>query len=163
MLVPTYLALLVLCCSYALWRGGAPERWGVAILLASIALSGVIPRSGLRFGQIEVGFMIGDLAMFIAISVLAVRAQRYWPMYMAAILLDTLITHLLMLSPHVMPWSYSAMLAGWNLVNPPLLAGGTWHHRRRLAQHGSDPAWSPVTSEDRADDPRPSKQPAYPR
>lgn len=143
MLVATYLVLLVCCCAFAAIRGGAPERWGVAILLGAIAISAVMPRAGgLRFGEIEVGFMVGDAAMLIAIAVLAMRAQRYWPMYMAAILIDTLITHLLMLSPRLMPFSYSVMLAGWNMINPPILAAAAWRHQRRIVRFGADPPWT---------------------
>jgi hypothetical protein len=83
-----------------------------------------------------------DAAMLLCVVVLALRAQRYWPMWMAAILLDTVVTHLLMLSPPLMPWSYSVMVAAWSYPHPLLLAAGAWRHRKRIHRYGTDPAWS---------------------
>lgn len=138
-----YLAVLVLCSAYALMRGGAPERLGVAILLGAIVASHFAPPSGvLRFAQLETGLLLVDAAMLFCVVVLALRAQRYWPMWMAAILLDTVITHLLMLSPPLMPWSYSVMVAAWSYPHPLLLAAGAWRHRKRIHRYGTDPAWS---------------------
>ena len=138
-----YLALLVLCCLYALVRGGAPERWGVAALIASIVASHFAPASGpTRFQTIEWGVMAVDAALLAAIVVIAVRAQRYWPLWMAAILVDTVITHLLMLSPKVIPWSYSVMIAAWSYPNPVILAVGAWRHRARVRMYGADSAWN---------------------
>ncbi|MEN3749149.1 hypothetical protein TPR58_18390 [Sphingomonas sp. HF-S3] len=138
-----YLALLLGCSGYALARGGAPERIGVLILALAIVASHFAPAAGpVRFKTIEWGVMMVDLAMLSAVLVLAVRAQRFWPMWMAAILVNTIVTHLLMLSPNLIPWSYSVAIAGWSYPNPVLLAIGAWRHRSRIRLYGADPAWS---------------------
>lgn len=138
-----YLSVLILCSLYASVRGGTPERLGVAILIGAIIASHFAPASGVhRFQQLETGLLTVDAVMFACVVALALRAQRYWPMWMAAILLDTLVTHLLMLSPPLMPWSYSVMIAAWSYPHPLLLAVAAWRHRNRVVRYGSDPAWS---------------------
>ncbi|OYY68631.1 hypothetical protein [Sphingomonas sp. 28-63-12] len=143
MTIPVYLSILVVCCLYALVRGGAPERLGTAALLVAIVASRFAPASGpVRFQTIEYGIMAVDAALLAVILIIAVRAQRFWPMWMAAILLDTVLTHLLMLSPKLIPWSYSVMNAAWSYPIPIILAIGAWRHRARIDTYGSDPAWN---------------------
>lgn len=145
--VSIYLLLLVVCCLYASIRGGAPERWGVGILVAAVILSLLTPPSGpVRFASMEVGFLIVDSAMLVAVVALALRADRYWPMLMAAVLCDTVVTHLLMLSPLLMPYSYSVMIAAWSYPSPIILFVGAFRHRVRLRRVGSDRAWASGTS-----------------
>lgn len=141
--VLVYLAMVTLCCGYALARGGVPERIGVAILIAAILGSALVPAaSEPRFRGFEWGVAAVDAAMLLALVALALRAQRYWPMWMAAVLVATVVTHLLMLSPRLMPWSYSVAIAAWSYPNPLLLAAGAWRHRRRVRIYGDDPPWS---------------------
>lgn len=86
--------------------------------------------------------MAVDFTFLIVVLVIALRAQRFWPMWMAAILIDTVLTHILMLSPRVIPWSYSVMNAAWSYPIPIILAIGTWRHQSRILHYGSDPAWN---------------------
>jgi len=138
-----YLGLLVTCCVFALWRGGAPERLGVAILVAAIVASSFVPAAGThRFYQMESGLLAVDSAMLVAVTLLALFAQRYWPMWLAAVNVNIVVTHLLMLDPRLMPWSYAVANAAWSYPIPVLLAAGAWRHRQRIARYGSDPAWS---------------------
>lgn len=138
-----FLAILVVCCLYAFVRGGPPERLGAAALIAAVVASHFVPASGpIRFQTIEYGTMAVDMTLLAAIVFIAVRAQRYWPMWMAAFLLDTVLTHLLMLSPKLVPWSYAVMNAAWAYPLPIILAAGTWRHQMRKRSYGDDPAWN---------------------
>lgn len=141
--VLVYLAILVVCCLYAGMRGGPPERLAALTLVAAIIASAFTPASNaIRFQGIEYGIMAVDTASLVAVVTIAIHAQRYWPMWMAAILLDIVLTHALMLTPSLMPWSYSVMIAAWNYPIPIILAIGTWRHRARLQTYGSDAAWN---------------------
>ncbi|SOB80710.1 hypothetical protein SAMN06297144_1200 [Sphingomonas guangdongensis] len=141
--VAIYLLLLSTCCAYALTRGGSPERVGVAILLAAIVASHFVPGSATtRFSRLETGLLAVDFVMLLCVLVLALTAQRYWPMWMAAVLVNTVITHLLMLTPELMPWSYSVASAAWSYPNPLILAVGSWRHQSRIKRYGTDPAWN---------------------
>ncbi|WP_294292951.1 hypothetical protein [uncultured Sphingomonas sp.] len=138
-----YLSLLLSCCLYAGVRGGLPERIGVAILLTAVLASQVMPRIAFQgFKTIETGLLVVDATMFVCVVILALHAQRYWPMWMAAVLLNTVVTHLLMLSPALWPWSYSVANAAWSYPNPIILAIAAWRHRARVQRYGEDPPWN---------------------
>lgn len=138
-----YLAVLSASCLYALARGGAPERLGVLILLSAVAATIFSPRSNsFRFEGIELAVLMIDTVMLIAVIVLALRAQRYWPMWWAGIKVNSIVTHLMMLAPTVMPWPYSVMSALLSYPSPLLLAIGTARHRSRVRKYGNDPAWN---------------------
>lgn len=109
----------------------------------AIVASHFAPTSGaVRFQVLEYGLLAVDSVFLVAMIFIVIRAQRYWPMWMAAVLLDTVLTHLLMLTPTLMPWSYSVMMAAWSYPIPIILAIGTWRHRARLQTYGSDAAWN---------------------
>lgn len=141
--VMIYLVLLLTCCLYASARGGTPERLAVGLLATAIVASHFAPHAGpIRFRQMEFGLLMVDTGMFLAITALALKAQRYWPMWLAAAKLNTVITHLLMLAPALMPWSYAVANAAWSYPTPLLIAIGAIRHRQRLKRYGADPAWS---------------------
>ncbi len=138
-----FFAILAVCCLYAFVRGGPPERWSAAALIAAVIVTPFVPPSGtIRFQTIEYGVMAVDASLLAAIVIIAIRAQRYWPMWMAAILLDTVATHLLMFTPKLMPWSYAVMNAAWGYPLPIIIAVGTWRHQMRKRSYGDDPAWN---------------------
>jgi len=141
--VIVYLGLLVTCCLYALARGGTPERVAVAMLVTAVAASIWMPSTGShRFYQLELGMLAIDSCLFLSITGLALKAQRYWTMWLAAVKLNTVITHLLILSPTLPPWSYAMANAAWSYPSPLLIAIGAIRHRQRLKRYGADPAWS---------------------
>ncbi|MDG2533914.1 hypothetical protein P6144_09675 [Sphingomonas sp. HITSZ_GF] len=138
-----YLSLLVTCCLYALARGGKPERAAVGILAAAVGASFAVPSMGShRFYQLELGMLAVDSCLFLSMTALALKAQRYWTMWLAAVKFNTVITHLLILSPTLPPWSYAIANAAWSYPSPLLIAIGAVRHRQRLKRYGADPAWS---------------------
>lgn len=138
-----FLVLLLGACLYATLRGGAPERIGAVILiLATLASALALEMSAHRYRQTELATMWVDIAMTIAFLALALRAQRYWPMWVSMVQLDLVAMHLVMFSPQTGSWSYWAVQALWSYPQPILLAVGTWRHRGRLSRYGDDPAWS---------------------
>ena len=141
--VSTMLFALIVGGGYAAVRGGPPERWGAALLFVSVVLSNVVAFASQRhFVTPDMGLMAVDLIFLVGAVVIALRAQRYWPMWVAALQLDTMLTHLLKFSSFAPPFSYAFALWLWGLPVPLLLAAGAWRHRQRIKQWGSDPAWS---------------------
>lgn len=137
-----FLTVLLCACLYAGLRGGAPERIGAAILiLATLASALALAASQHRYRETELATMAVDVAMTIAFLALALRAQRYWPMWVAMVQLDLVAMHLVMFAPQTGSWSYWAMQAIWSYPQPAMLAIGTWRHRERLRRYGDDPAW----------------------
>jgi len=137
-------ALLLGCCGYALWRGGAPERIGASIFLGAAALT-VAALSGPigRFASVEVGVFIVDATMLLALVALALTAKRRWPLWIAAFQVIQVTGHAVkMADPTVVPWAYAFILAIWSYPMLLVLAFGTFNHQRRLKRFGTDPSWS---------------------
>jgi hypothetical protein len=136
--------LLVLCCGYAFLRGGTPERIAAAIFFVGNALTWVATSySGNRFGSVEVGVLIVDLGCLVGFMVLALRAERYWPLWVTALQIIGTAGHAVKLAaPDMIPWGYAFLLAAGSYPMLLLIALGTFRHQLRLARHGVDPSWS---------------------
>jgi hypothetical protein len=142
-LVFFYLLLLV-CCGYALLRGGGPERIGAAIYAIGTGLT-VLARSeaARRYGSVEFGALVVDVAALVAFLVLALFARRLWPLWMTAFQLIGTAAHFAKLAdPEMIRWAYAFLLGVWSYPMLLLLALGTFNHRRRLKRNGTDPSWS---------------------
>lgn len=139
-----YITILALCWAYALLKGGAPERIGASVigvgsLLSLLAVSG----PAARFGAVEVGVLLVDMAAFVAFLVLALRAERYWPLWVAALQCIGTAGHAAkLMDPNVIPLAYAFVLALWTYPMLFLIVLGTWNHQRRLARFGVDRSWS---------------------
>jgi|GEM_PF-164535 len=143
--------LLALCCGYALWLGGAPERVGAAIYVIAVLLTHVAASAVARpFSSMEVGILIVDATMLIALLALALTAARLWPIWATALHVIATGGHAVKLvDSTVIPWAYAFVLAFWSYPMLLLLVLGTWNHQRRVARFGADRSWS--SSSDRWD------------
>lgn len=144
--VLVYLTLLTICCSYALGKGGAPERIGAAIILIAVALSALVASSYRgAFAQREMGIFLVDVAMFGAATALALRAERLWPLCLAALLgLGLELQILSWMAPHRQVYKVLHALNAYPVLL--VLAVGTWRHQRRLTLGGVDRNWSCFSS-----------------
>ena len=139
-----YWTLLALCSTYILAKGAPPERTGISILIIGSVLS-VLSASAypMRFQHMEVGIFVVDLVGLIALVVLALRADRYWPIWVAGFHLVGVATHAAMAaSPEVVPRAYAMAQAFWGYPMLAAMMAGAWRHRNRLARYGEDPSWS---------------------
>lgn len=143
-----YTSLLMLCWVYALWRGGTPERIGATILVVGSFLTAAAIDDGRgRFQGVEVGVVVIDILCSLAFVALALRADRFWPLWLAALQVGGTAGHAVkFIDPHIIPRAYAFMLAAWAYPMLVLLFAGTWRHRRRLARFGFDKSWSPATA-----------------
>jgi hypothetical protein len=139
-----FTALMLACCGYAFIEGGAPERIGAAIFLIGSVLTYVsLETSPIRFRGVEVGVFIIDFVSFVAFVLLAIRANRFWPIWVSALVGLGLVGHLAMLvHPHVIPWAYAVVLSMWSYPMLLVMTAGTYAHRRRLIRNGADRSWT---------------------
>lgn len=139
-----YDALLLACWAYAMLKGGAPERIGASILLVGSALTFLaVTGPTARFASMEAGILAVDVAASIAFLVLALRAERFWPLWITGLQLIGTAGHVVKLvDPDVIRWAYAFVLAFWSYPMLFLLTLGTWLHQKRLARHGVDTSWS---------------------
>jgi hypothetical protein len=131
------------CCVYGLVRGGTPERIGACVFLIAPLLSVAVesPQTS-QYHHVEIGVLLVDIAIFAAFLTLALRAQRFWPLWMSAMQGVEVLSHAaIALNPEVIPWAYWRAVALWSYPMLLLLATATIMHRRRLRQYGADPSW----------------------
>jgi hypothetical protein len=139
-----FLGLFLTSLLYAFLRGGVPERLTAGIfalgLAATMTLSGAFV---LRFGSIEIGIFLSDSAMLILLVWIALYAERFWPIWMSAMQVIQVLSHLpILLVPEILPEAYGAVVAIWSYPMLILLIMATWRHQNRLKTLGTDRSWS---------------------
>ena len=153
-----FVSLLALTTLYALWAGGGPERIGAAVYFVSVAATIMIMSLHSRdWLNLEVGVFIVDVVTILAFIPLALRADRFWPIWVSAFLGLGVLGHLARLvGPDTFWWAYAVVLTIWSYPILALIALGTYLHRRRLTLHGADRSW--VSSSSRSGLARPPGQ-----
>lgn len=138
-----FIALTFLCCGYALWRGGGPERVMAAGFLAGCA--GTLAfRSDIhiRFSTLDIGLCLVDVAFLIFAIAVVLCADRVWPIVFAGLHMSSVFGHFAkFLVPDTLRVTYVLMIVAASYPMLLLLVAGTWRHRRRLAAHGHDNDW----------------------
>ena len=130
--------LLLAVCIYAWWRGGRDERIVAATCLAGTAatLLAISPLQQ-RYAGVEEGLMLVDLAVLAGFMAVALRSERFWPLWVAGLQLTTSIGHLLKgIDQELLPRAYGAALQFWSYPILLVLAAGTYRRHQRLKQAG---------------------------
>jgi hypothetical protein len=137
-------ALLFGCFFYALRRGGGPEKAASTIIVVGSLLSGfAVSDMAHRFSSLEVGVLAADIGTLIGLLLVALFAERYWPLWVAALQTIGTAAHAVRLAdPTVLRWAYAFALAFWSYPMLLLIIAGTWRHQKRLRLHGVDKSWS---------------------
>jgi len=138
-----FVSLLALTTLYALWAGGGPERAGAAVYALSVAATHLIlATQSVRWMSIEAGVFTVDVVTFLAFIPIALRANRFWPLWVTAFLGLGVLGHLARLvGPDTFWWAYAVVLTIWSYPILALIALGTFLHRRRLIRYGADSSW----------------------
>jgi hypothetical protein len=138
-----FITLLTLCALYALWAGGGPERVGASVYASSVVVTDLIRGANAhRWMIVQVGEFTIDAVTFIIFVVIALWANRYWPIWVTALLGLGVLGHLARLAgPDIFWWAYAVSLTIWSYPIVLLFALGAFLHRRRLALHGADSSW----------------------
>lgn len=140
--VVVFNTVLAVVCGYALWRGGAPERIAAALFAGAAAMT-YLSMYAYAFRAISETYLLLDLGLFAAIAILSLWADRFWPIWVAALQLVVLAAHGVRAShPDLMPFVYYVATAKLAYPMILMLAIGTMRHRERLSRWGSDLDWS---------------------
>lgn len=136
-------ALLLSSCLYALLRGGAPERIvALSLFTAYAATLRAYSAPPSRFDNVEIAVLMVDALLFCALTAVALRADRFWPLAVAGLHLATVGTHVVkFFDVNMIRVTYAVMIAMWSYPMLIILAVGTWRHQRRVKAHGHDHAW----------------------
>jgi len=126
--------LLLAIAAYAFIRGGSDERWTAVIcLLGALATHLVISPLHERFQGVETAVMIVDLAVLAGFIAIALRSDRFWPLWMAGVQLTTVMGHAMkQVDSQLLPRAYAASLGFWAYWTLAILAVGVWRHHRRV-------------------------------
>lgn len=139
-----FFSLLTVVCIYAAVRGGQPERRAVLIFIVGIAMSILAASlSDYKYARLEIGIFIADLMILSAFVMLALRAERYWTLWICAMQVIQVLSHIpKMIIPELLPQAYYVIIAFWVYPMLLVLAIGTRRHQLRLRQFGADRSWS---------------------
>ena len=122
--------LLFATCDYALLYGRQDARIvGAACIVASIASVAVAS----RYSGVEIGVLLIDLLTLAVFVFVALRSDRFWPLWSSGLQLTTTIGHLLKaIQLDLVPIAYAVSLRFWAYPIVIILAVATWRNRQRL-------------------------------
>ena len=129
-------AILFATCGYALWRGRKYEQLAAIVCIvasvASVLAHAPIPR---RYAGVETGDLIIDTAVLLAFLAIALRSDRFWPLWAAGLQLTISMSHLFKaIDAGLVPIVYAAAERFWSYPTLIIIAVGAWRqHRRRIA------------------------------
>lgn len=132
----TYYIVLATVCAYAFYRGQAESRMAATIcVVASIASTIVMSPLASRYSGVESGVMIVDLAVLIGFTAIALRSDRFWPLWVAGLQLTTIIAHLFkVIDLDLIPKVYAAASRFWVYPIFLIIVIGTWRSHQRARQ-----------------------------
>lgn len=131
----TYFVLLFLVSAYAFARGRADERIVASICIAASVASAIVGRPAVSaYSGMEAGLLMVDVAALAGFTLVALRSERFWPLWVAGLQLTTLIAHVLKaVQLGLMPQAYAAAARFWVYPIFAIIVLGTWRsHRRSL-------------------------------
>ena len=105
----------MLVCGVAVWRGRDEERLAAAAVLADWALTVFVYK--VRSEETQWGVLVVDAGQFVVLLWIAMRSQRFWPLFTAGFGLLQLVTHLAnAIDPAVTGWSYLTAELIWSYM-----------------------------------------------
>lgn len=139
-------AALIAAVAIAAWRWGAgPERVLAGVLVwfsAGDALNHAIFGIWTDYATVDIGHVVIELVALAIALLVALFANRMYPLWFAAFQLIALLAHLARdLAEGIASLAYLMMYIGPSYFQIILLAGGIWLHRRRVLRHGRYRSW----------------------
>lgn len=145
-MIPRYYifwVVLLLTCGYALWRGRSDERMSALVFITASVMS-VLSRSPVRerYLSLERSDLIIDSLVLIALVAIALRSDRFWPLWVAGLQLTISMSHVLKaIQPDLLPLAYAAAERFWSYPTLIILFVGAWRqHRRQISEQQEAPA-----------------------
>ena len=116
------LITLLSSCAYVFRVGGRFEVYGAAIIIVGSFMTPIVGYLvGSRWQSTEYGVLLVDIAVLAAFLMLALRSDKYWPLWTTAFQVIGVATHLARFAdPAIIPRAYSMAQGFW--VYPMLVA-----------------------------------------
>ncbi|MCM8557656.1 hypothetical protein [Sphingomicrobium sediminis] len=130
-----YIAFLAAACGFAFLYGDRDHRLVAAACVGgTLATALVLNPVDQRYGGIEYGVLAVDLFILIIFCVIALRSDRFWPLWVAGLQLTTSFAHAMKaMNADLLPYAYGAAARFWVYPILLILIIGTWRGwQRRL-------------------------------
>lgn len=137
--IPVYLGV----CFLAVWKGEWAERIIGAAKPAAWGLS--IVSNGLNFTQTRWGAISADILLLILMLFVALKSEKYWPLWIAGFQVLAVVTHVASISdPAVGAWAYATAAVIFTHLSTFALGVGVWGciRQRAVARRMGRPAGS---------------------
>jgi hypothetical protein len=135
-MIPRYIfywALLLFIFGYACWRGRGEERIAAsACLVATIVTVFVIPPVRERYLTMDASQLAIDIVMLATFVAIALRSDRFWPLWVAGLQLTMSLSHLMKaVDSELVPRAYAAAAVLWSYPILIIILVGTWRTSAR--------------------------------
>ncbi len=118
-------AVLFGCCFIALRWGANEERYTAIGFIIAVVASNLV--SDGSYTHTESGVLIVDVAAFCGLLILALRSDRFWPMWAAAFQMVGMMVHFASIPQSGnFSWAYYVALIFWTYPVFIALAAGSW-------------------------------------
>lgn len=141
MLPALYWTMLFAILLYALFKGDVEHRIAaVGCVVATFATRLLRSNDGSIYANIEFGVLVVDAALFALFLAIALRSQRFWPLWIAGFHLVTVTAHgLRALKVDLIPAAYALAVQFWSYPVLLCIAIAIWRAERRrlVAAHSA--------------------------
>jgi hypothetical protein len=131
-----WIVLMASAAGFALWKGGQPERACAVAMVAAWLATVLLTDRRNNWVDPQWGVMAADLSLLTLLLWVALRANRFWPLWAAAFQLLGVITHVAIMADRTISGrAYYVAAVIWSYLVVIALAAGTWSawRRRRLS------------------------------
>jgi hypothetical protein len=138
------LAITVIVCGGAFWKGGREEQLAAVGLMLSTLTTVFL--SDRRWVGLQWSAFAADTCLLVLLTWMTMRTRRYWPFMAAAFQLLCVAIHVArFIDPGVRAWAYATgqvIFSQWVFFAVGVGTFNTWRANRQLAIKG-DPAAMP--------------------
>ncbi len=121
-----FYSALLLCAVYASVNGGRTGKAGSAIFVVASVLTVAAARMHPNWAGTSLGLFAVDAGCLLALLILALASNRFWPIWALGFQIVAVATHLATLSiPDVVPKSFQALLSFWAIPILWVMVAGT--------------------------------------
>lgn len=127
------LVFLLLSCGTALWLGGWPERVAATAMVGAWFATAVL-LSKIQLWGLEIEVMIIDVVLFGTVLAIALRSDRWWPLWASGFLGLVVLVHLaVILDPKIWGRAYFVASNIFSYLTMAALLVGSLTRRQRSA------------------------------